>query len=136
MDIKPKTAKLIYQRAMQTDVEPAAMMYLELLRSFGQVKLGMQLICTKVDWLSLDDVIEKCLDQAIDELRESCRFTQEVEEILDMVFNSPHYGKVELIRCFQTERERFVVLLMDGLTKAEQKLLGKLIEERLEKLEQ
>ena len=41
VDIKPKIAKLVFDRAMNTDFMPAIGMYGELLRCFRQIKLGM-----------------------------------------------------------------------------------------------
>ena len=58
MDIKPRVARLIFQRGTETDFKPAIGMYGELLRYFDQTKLGMELACTKVTWLSLDELIE------------------------------------------------------------------------------
>ena len=59
---------------------------------------------------------------------------QEAEEILDMVFQSPLHEKADKIRCFKTERDRFVFLLTQGLTNQEQTFLLKLIDDRLRTL--
>ena len=104
MDIKPKIAKLIFQRANETDFQPAVGMYGSLLRCFGQIRLGMELACTRVTWLTLDEVIEQCLKEALMKLKEYGRFFQEAAEVLDMVFESSLHSKAELIRCFQTEK--------------------------------
>ena len=103
IDVKPKIANLIFERAMQTDFMPAIGMYGEMLRCFRQIKLGMKLVCTKVTWLKLEDMIEQALLDAIIRLHESGEFMEQVGEILDMVFESPLYTKQDLIRCFQTE---------------------------------
>ena len=123
MDIKPKLAKRIYQRANETDFQPAIGMYGELLRCFGQVKLGMELCCTRVTWLTLDEMIEKALKEAFLKLKENGTFLKEAEGILDMVFQSQLYSKADLIRCFQTEQHIHVHLLLMGLTNSEKTLL-------------
>ena len=94
----------------------------------------MELACTRVTWLTLDEVIEQCLKEALMKLKEYGRFFQEAAEVLDMVFESSLHSKAELIRCFQTEKQTHVFLLLVGLSNSEKALLIRLIDERLLKL--
>ena len=45
----------------------------------------MQLVCTKVTWLSVDEMIEQALFDAVMRLQESGEFFNQIEEIMDMV---------------------------------------------------
>ena len=64
------------------------------MRCFGQVKLGMELCCTRVTWLTLDEVIEKALKEAFLKLKEHGTFLKEAEGILDMVFRVNYIAKL------------------------------------------
>ena len=133
-DIKPKIAALVYERATNTDFKPAIGMYGELLRCFRQIKLGMQLCCTKVDWLQLEEVIKQALLDAFMRLHENGTFMEDAEEILDMVFNSPHYTNADFIRCFKTNQQENVPLLLQYLKEEEKKLLTTLLSDRMKKI--
>ena len=100
IDIKPKIANLVFERAMSTDFQPAIGMYGELLRCFRQIMLGMKLVCTKVTWLELDKMISEALFDALMRLQECGEFPDKISEIIDMVFASPNYSNQDLIRCF------------------------------------
>ena len=98
---------------------PAIGMYGELLRCFRQTKLGMKLVCTKVTWLGLAEMIEEALLDTMMRLHESGEFMDQAGEILDMVFESPLYSKEDLIRCFKTEKDQYVALLLQYLSDPE-----------------
>ena len=67
-------------------------------------------------------------------LHENGTFIEDAEEIMDMVFDSPLYTKDDLIRCFQTEKDQHVALLLQYLSEPERALLRTLLTERLQKL--
>ena len=95
----------------------------------------MELACTRVTWLTLDEVIEKCLKEALMKLKENGRFMQEAEDILDMVFESTIHKEAELVRCFKTEKQIHVYLLLVGLSTSETEHLLELINKKMAKFE-
>ena len=60
---------------------------------------------------------------------------QEAEDILDMVFESTIHKEAELVRCFKTEKQIHVYLLLVGLSTSETEHLLELINKKMAKFE-